>query len=215
MALTVGNTGMAGLIINGDFQSGNTGFASDYNPSLGIGATEGTYVICDNPHGAAPIRNPSAASYYDHTYGGADGLMMAVNGATTPGLMVWGQTVTGLVPGQQYEFSLWVSTWVASTGSGNAILDIQLNGLSRAVFSAPAIAGVWERRSLTWTATASTAAFAAIFDKEIATYPNDFALDDLSLVPVPEASTFLAGGLMLAPLGWQTVKRLRNHKPRR
>ncbi|MBE0543757.1 MAG: hypothetical protein IH623_20625 [Verrucomicrobia bacterium] len=176
------NLASANLIVNGDFQSGDTGFNSDYSSTLGIGFTEGTYAILNNPHGPAPYQNPWAASYFDHTYGDESGLMMAVNGATVPGMTVWAQSLSGLTVGQQYVFSLWLSSWVATSGSGNAVLDIQIDGLSQATFYAPTTAGVWERRSFAWTAASSSMAFAAIFNTETATYPNDFALDDLALV---------------------------------
>lgn len=88
---------------------------------------------------------------------------------------------------------------------------------------------LWERRSFAWTAASSSVAFAAIFDRQTAVYPNDFALDDLDLVAfsgayqdeigspaataIPEPSIYLAGALLLLPFGVQAARRLRNCKP--
>lgn len=211
------------MINNGDFQAGNTGFSTDYNPNVSIGVTEGTYIICDNPY----PHNGSATSYFDHTYGNANGLMMAVNGATVPGLMVWGQSVNGLVAGQQYQFSMWVSSWVATSGTGNAVLDILIDGVAKATFYAPSTAGVWEQGSFTWTATSSSSVFGAIFDRETATFPNDFALDDISLellsgVPageddqgngrVPDSSLGLFAGLPALLVGLHWIRSPRDRK---
>lgn len=209
------------MIVNGDFQAGNTGFSSDYNPNSSIGVTEGTYNICNNPY---PL-NGSAASYFDHTYGNASGLMMAVNGSPVPGAMVWGQSVSGLVAGQQYQFSMWVSSWVATSGPGNAILDILIDGVTKSTFYAPSTSGVWEQATFTWTATSSSSVFGAIFDRETAIYPNDFALDDISLqslsgapadgnqVPDSSIGVFAALPALLVGLHWMRSPRNRKNSP--
>ncbi len=41
---------------------------------------------------------------------------------------------------------------------------------------------MWQRRSFAWTATSSTAALAAIYDNNM-NWGDDFALDDIALVP--------------------------------
>ena len=209
------DTASANLVVNGDFQAGNTGFTTAYS-AAGIGAAEGTYSIVSNPFPS----NPSATSYFDHTFGTSDGLMMAVNGATTPSQLVWGEAFSGLTIGQQYVFSLWLSSWFAAPNLPNATLDIRIGGVSRAIFFAPTVAGIWERRSFSWTATSSSIAFAAIFDTELAVFPNDFALDDIGMVafgdpapdelghpsPVPEPSTYMAGAVAALMFVTQAIR---------
>jgi len=200
----------ANLIINGDFQAGDIGFSTAYAPNA-IGLTENTYSVVNNPIGPAPAQNPYADSqpYFDHTLGTADGLMMAVNGAGNSGLLVWGQTVSGLTVGQQYEFSLWLSSWDSVSP---AIVDVRIDSVTQATLNAPAATGVWVNHSFLWTASSTSAAFTAIYDNNIVAQGNDFALDDISLVPVPEPTTMIAGALLLLPFGASTLRILRKRQ---
>src|SRR5262249_9477766 len=88
------------LLLNGDFEAGNTGFTSDYTYSPGDISPEGTYNIVRNPHDS----HPGGASFGDHTSG--TGLMLAANGASNTNLVVWRQSVA-VVPNTTYEFSGW------------------------------------------------------------------------------------------------------------
>ena len=63
------------LIPNGDFELGNSGFASAYSFSPGDISSAKTYDVLADPQAAYG----GATSYGDHTSG--QGLMMAVNGA--------------------------------------------------------------------------------------------------------------------------------------
>jgi hypothetical protein len=110
-AATIAAGAHAGLIVNGDFESGNTGFASDYKHSPGGIANEKSYAVADNPHDVHSL----AASFGDHTSG--EGLMLAVNGATKSNRTVWEQAVV-VDPGGEYEFSGWVAC--SSTASASA-----------------------------------------------------------------------------------------------
>lgn len=197
----------ANLIINGDFQAGDTGFSTGYTPNA-IGLTENTYSIVNNPIGPAPAQNPYADSlpYFDHTRGTASGLMMAVNGAGNSGLLVWGQTVSGLTVGQQYEFSLWLSSWDSHSP---AIIDVRIDNVNQATFYAPATTGVWVNHAFLWTATSTSAGFTAIYDNNTVAQGNDFALDDISLVAVPEPTTMIAGALLLLPFGASALRIVR------
>jgi hypothetical protein len=202
----------ANLIVNGDFQSGNTGFSSDYTPNE-IGTTENTYSIVNDPLGPAPIQNPFASEYggidyYDHTLGTAAGLMMAVNGGVgDSNKLVWGQTVSGLTVGQQYEFSLWLSSWDTLSP---ATVDVQIDNVNQATFTAPAAAGVWVNHSFLWTASSTSAGFTAIYDTNTELLGNDFALDDISLVAVPEPKTI--GVFLVLPFGAGTMLILRQRR---
>src|SRR5260221_6626132 len=88
--LVVAGTASAALIANGDFESGNTGFSSQYTyvavPDRGgPGGSwlEGTYAIDTNPNNDHALWT----SFGDHTTG--HGLMMVVNGSPTAGTEVW------------------------------------------------------------------------------------------------------------------------------
>ena len=88
-ALVVLSTGAgANLITNGGFEAGNTGFSSGYSHVPGNIGGAGTYDTIANPASAHSL----ATSYGDHTTGSE--LMMAINDSTTPGDLVWGQTIS-------------------------------------------------------------------------------------------------------------------------
>src|SRR4051794_40499460 len=78
-----------GLIVNGDFEQGNTGFSTQFAYTPGDIGPGGTYDILTNPlnsHGFIP------SIPGDHTTG--SGLMMAINGSHSTGFVVWSQTVS-------------------------------------------------------------------------------------------------------------------------
>jgi len=194
-AMLVGGQAQGSLIANGDFEAGNTGFATQYTYfppvwSLWMG---GSYTVCKNPAEVGGFD-----SLGDHTSG--TGEMMVVNGGD-PNLVVWSQNVT-LAPGSTYKFSAW-STEVYDVGfahltfqiGGNALGDLQLTSLPE-----------WQEFSASFVAVSGSAEL-VIRDISGEFGGNDFALDDISLVPVspapiPEPATLiiwsLVGGLGVA-----------------
>lgn len=97
------------LITNGDFESGNTGFTSDYAyaPSTPqAGEPEGVYLVDTN---AANV-HPSWFSFADHTSG--RGNYLIENGATSTNdgasKVAWQQTITA-VANTKYFFEAFAS----------------------------------------------------------------------------------------------------------
>jgi hypothetical protein len=170
---------MASAIVNGDFEAGNIDFSSDYIFSPGNLWPESSYDVLADPWTA----HGNATSFGDHTTG--TGLMLAVNGATTPGLAVWSQTVT-VTPGTDYVFSAWLASWVPSSP---AELQLLVNDIPvGAPFTAPLTAGLWEQVSIPWHSGADISATLKIVNLNTAGGGNDFALDDISfesLTPPP------------------------------
>src|SRR5690349_19420892 len=76
----------ANLLVNSAFEAGNSGFTTAYTYSPGNIVPEFTYDVLFNPHDA----HAGAIGYTDHTGGGK---MLAVNGAPTVNVKVWGETV--------------------------------------------------------------------------------------------------------------------------
>lgn len=192
----------ANLLTNGDFESGNSGFASGYTYSPGDITPAGVYDVLNDPSSA----HPSAASFGDHTTG--SGLMMAINGATNSSTDVWTQTVA-VTPNTVYVFSGWVATWYTDGFAGDlASLDLIIwtsdyGTQSIGTHQAPGTAGVWDQFSATWNSGTATSASVEIYDPNNNFAGNDFALDDLSFVVIPEPSTMvlLGSGLLLGLLG--------------
>ncbi len=160
------------LIINGDFESGNTGFTSSYyfcNSSGCLGPAGGYGV------GTDPNFYNSGFSGFDHTSG--SGNLMVVNGATTANTTVWCQTIT-VTPNTIYEFS----TWLSSINPSNpAILQFSINGVNLgSTFNGPGTTGTWVQFFETWNSGSNTTAVICIVNQNTAGSGNDFGLDDIS-----------------------------------
>lgn len=165
------------LVANGDFSAGATGFTSGYIPGnggqWGLLSNEGQYAVATD----ASTTHNNFPPCTDHTGGGA---MMVVNGAATPGVSVWCQTVA-VQPGTDYAFSAWLQTIVAQNP---AILQFTINGqVLGAPFTATNVSCEWNQFYNVWSSGANTSAQICITNQNTATSGNDFALDDISFTP--------------------------------
>jgi autotransporter-associated beta strand protein len=181
------------LVVNGDFEAGNTGFASQYTYSPGNLLPEGDYDVVTNPSQDSIY----ATSFGDHTTG--HGRMLMLNGATAPNMPVWTETIT-VVPGKDYVFSLWDASWYPLSPANLAIEFNTVNGGTVTATTAPLAAGVWQQFTTTWNSGSATSVTISINDTNLAASGNDFALDDIALLgsgPI----TALPPGLTLSTSG--------------
>jgi hypothetical protein len=183
IAAVIGGLGVTAraqnLIVNGDFEAGNSGFLTDYQFAT-FNSVEGEYTVSNNPGGfngafQMPV-SPAPATQ-----------MMVVNGATVPGLRVWRQSV-GVSPGAAYRLRVLGYTGVAG---GPAVLQFSVNGVE----VGPALTlspqpGEWRTLEAEWTAGAGVmSAQVVIDDLNTATFPNDFYLDNITMVELPRCGT--------------------------
>lgn len=162
------------LLINGDFSQGNIGFRSDYAYSATDCTPAGYYSIGNNPYSC----NGAAPSFGDHTTG--SGLMMIVNGAVTPGVVAWEETVS-VLPGKNYLFRGWVADWGNdSLPQEPARLIVIINGSTISTVIPDARDGYWIPFNVQWDSQSSTSAKIQIVDTDLVSIGNDFALDDLN-----------------------------------
>jgi hypothetical protein len=185
----------ANLVVNGDFEAGNSGFNTDYHYGSTIYNFQ-QYTITTDPQ----LAHNQATSYGDHTSG--SGLMMAVNGPLhSDDLTVWSQSVA-VQPGTNYLLSSWVSSWTSYPPELDALLDFSINGQSLGLFRAPSPAAIWAEFSSPWSSGSDTGALIRIVVKNPGEFiANDFALDDISMTAsVPEPSNWLlfSTGLLAA-----------------
>ena len=166
---------LGNLIVNGDFSSGNTGFTSGYAYTPPPNSSQGQYWVSTN----AQPWNGGMAACGDHTTG--NGNMLLVNGATSPNVSFWCQTVT-VTPNTNYAFSTWLATL---TASNPAQLQFSINGvLIGSVFTAAATNCNWQQFYATWNSGASTTASICVVNQNTIASGNDFALDDISFSPL-------------------------------
>ena len=164
------------LLVNGDFEQGNVGFTTDYAYAPNGNTTEGQYTIRAGSGGW----NGGFAVISDHTP--APGVkMMLVNGQDSGQILtMWRQSVA-VTAGRRYEFSGWVATLVSGP---SAVVRVEINGATVVPgYTASTTAGSWEEFDGTWLAAGSTADIRLV-DLNTATFPNDFALDDLYFAPI-------------------------------
>ena len=156
------------LVVNGDFESGDSGFFTEYAP-IGIGAGARAYSITTNPN----LNFSAASSYGDATTG--SGNMLAVNGSTTAGDIVWEQTID-VTRQTTYDFAANLSSWFPAAP---AELVFTVNGEAIGELVAPTETGVWELVFATWESGDATEATIQITNGNIQFGGNDFALDDI------------------------------------
>lgn len=170
------------LVINGNFENGNTGFTSGY--TLGDVSIPGGYAIGTKPS-TAPGAFADWCNCGDHTSG--TGKMMIVDGATNAALPVWEETVP-LAPSTEYSFSYWGAE-VDHDSSSFPHLSLEINGSVVGSNSIPEYSpdngGQWQNYKFTWNSGSSKSANLALYDLNTDSGWNDFALDDISFSAVP------------------------------
>jgi hypothetical protein len=167
----------ANLVVNGDFESGNTGFSSSYtyNSWGSQPGVYGKYFIGDD---SKAWNGNNIVALHDHTSG--SGLMLLADGSTTSSTVVWQQDVA-VEAGVEYNFTAWAaSTYYSSL----PVLVFEVDGQ---VLGSMTTANVtWKEFSRSWTAANSDTVTLSIRDANTAMIGNDFALDDLSFEAIPE-----------------------------
>lgn len=168
------------LVVNGDFENGNTGFTSNYtyvsNPSAIALWDPGKYSIGNNPQ--SYHSNFNNCSDYSTT---GTGKMYIANGASTPNTIVWSQTIN-VQTNTNYNFSAWVMNVV--NGSTPAILQFSINGTQIGNVFSP-LSGLcnWSQFFVLWNSSSNTTATISIINQNTIDDGNDFALDDISFIP--------------------------------
>lgn len=161
----------ANLITNGDFESGYSGFYTEYEYKPGDLWYVG-FDIVSNPFDSHSMAWP----YHDHTFGDGQGKMLMVNGDPRNNEIVWQQTVP-VFPESQYDFSLWYSAWHPMP-SFNAVL---FNNETAFVFDANSSYAQWSLGTASWRSGRATSLTISIVNLDQALQGNDLALDDISL----------------------------------
>lgn len=165
------------LIVNGDFELGNTGFITGHIPGTGgtwgTLSNNGTYAVTTNPNSV----HSNFASCGDHTPTGTN--MLVLNCSSVANTSMWCQTVT-VIPNTNYVFSYWA---ISAVSGSPAQLFVEANGTSiSSVTTLSSTTCQWQEITFTWNSGSLTSANFCIMNQNLAQSGNDSALDDISLV---------------------------------
>lgn len=161
------------LVNNPDFQSGNSGFTSQYsyNP---LPITPGTYVLTTSPALVLSTFPPCD----DHTSGNGTGNMMLVNGNASTGAQVWCQDI----PVAQNTWYV-MSAWVMASPITPPVMQFSVNGVA---IGEPYPVGTgtcnWQQFNASWYSGSSSTAQLCILDQISGGngfLGDDYALDDI------------------------------------
>ncbi|OJX39393.1 MAG: hypothetical protein BGO87_05310 [Flavobacteriia bacterium 40-80] len=168
------------LIVNGDFESGNTLFSSGYNYSQPNPLNgPGHYTVNTS------VTNGWWPNCGDHTTG--TGRMLIADGANnsngvSQGASIWCQTIQ-VMPNTDYAFSTWLTN-VNASGSTSQ-LGFFINGTQIGqTQNTPMGACTWNQFYVIWNSGSQTSANVCISEMSGAQPGNDFALDDISFYQI-------------------------------
>jgi hypothetical protein len=197
----------ADLIINGDFESGDTGFTTGYvensihnggldqgNPGP-HGDNSGTYGIMQN----SQDWHSSFDSFGDHTTTDGSGHMMIFNGSEDPDVTLWQQTVNGTTVGDTYVLSFYAAS-AYSANPANINITASINALA-ATFQLTSTTAVWQHFSMTFVSQGDPTTI-RLADSILQANGNDFAIDDISLCRVSNANVDQQTSVPLPASAW-------------
>jgi len=172
------------LIVNGDFENPDLlGVNSEYVHTPGGNAIEGSWWI--SPWDPGTPWDPQ-----QHTIGGVGAMNANGDDSAVAGIKkVWFQSIP-VIPGHTYRFGVWALGTAAGAGAYSLRLDVNNVAIS-GVFS-PTTPRVYTEHSAEFVADTSTVEL-SIKNVSGITFPNDFMLDDLTLVDVTPCLADLTG----------------------
>ena len=110
-----------------------------------------------------------------------DGMMMILNGAPIPNVVLWQQTIP-VTPNTDYAFSTWVTNVHPASP---AVLQFSINSVLQATpFTVNAPVCSWDQFYVTWNSGSNTSAVISIVNQNTVLAGNDFALDGISFAPI-------------------------------
>jgi hypothetical protein len=189
LVMTVCNVN-ANLIVNGDFEQGNTGFSTQYTYTVN-GTYPNQYSINTNPKNWYN----GYWSFGDHTTGNGKMLLIDAAGPAggTTGQTCWGQNVA-VSSNKDYIFS----AWIARISSGvSSTVRFSINGVT--IGTVVSNSSGWLQVTNTWNSGLNTTASIVICETTgNNSSGNDFALDDISFIPEPTTIAILTFGMLFA-----------------
>ncbi|MFW2541771.1 VPLPA-CTERM sorting domain-containing protein [Primorskyibacter sp. 2E107] len=193
LAAPPASAAIVNAIQNGTFESGYTGFTTEYTYGL-LSCCAQRAIVAPHINSAFSNNSNQGTRGGDHTTG--TGLALFVNGSTENTKAFWKQTVS-TVANTEYTFGAWGALWFG----GAVSTGLRINGTMVGSYVISGALDVWSYDSLTWNSGTATTATLELVNLSTAFSGNDFAVDDLSFtgqiseVPLPAGLPLLAAGL--------------------
>ena len=163
------------LIVNGDFEAGNTSFTSEYTFKTDVAGN--TEMIPENTYGVGA----GAAAYHPQFVGvGRSGNFLIVNGNTGTLKTLWAQNVD-VIAGKEYAFSAYVQK---VCGGSLAVLRFYVGSTLVGTISPSTQLATYTEFEGTYNATTSGSVELRIVDANLSASGNDLGIDDLSFSEV-------------------------------
>ena len=176
-----GSGGNNNLIINGDFESGNTGFTSGL--PLNCSCVASSYCVDSEPRDKCG-NSLWTDDLWDHTLMSSSGNYMLIDGSFTNNNLVWSQSGISVINGNNYNFSFWVMPQISiGTGSQNAqpTFNIEINGNVIGTYSTVGFpASTWANYTTSWISNVTGNVTIDIRQINPISGFNDFGIDDIS-----------------------------------
>lgn len=171
-------TTCANSVRNGDFETGNTAFATNCSyggTSASAAATNGQYTVGTSP----ALHNAAFPAINDHTLTTGGGNMLIVNGNSLAGnVIAWQQTVA-VLPGHHYRFNAWLQ---ALSGNTNVQMLVNGNPLSTQTINN----GTWQQAGCNWTNNINTLTASIAIVLTARQQHDDIAIDDITFGEMQE-----------------------------
>lgn len=215
-------------VYNGDFELGGPGIGFNVNgngytlitPPYAGTTSPGNYTVTAQPE---LVNTAFFLPINDHTSG--TGNMLVVDGGTVGGNQPFWQAgsngggVCGLTPGNDYLLTYWLHSVSSTVTNAATQADVKaifnnasnIQALTQPT-TAPLPAAGWQSYSVLFTANAACVNV-ALYDDNLSTVGNDFAIDDISVLPLdnplfaaasttrPNCSDSLSGAVFVYPKG--------------
>jgi hypothetical protein len=176
------------LVPNGDFESGYTGFYTDYT----LWSATGDANTCDEAEYAVASTAYSVHSAWvnavDHT-AGAGWKYFVANGSSSTTPVVWQTTLPVVIdqPGTAYRFEAWITTVYAVTAGGpGPELEFQIGNGDEwfpmgesSTFEIGATPGEWRLTYFDGVFSEAGSYYVRLMNKQTAAFGNDFGVDDI------------------------------------
>lgn len=218
VAFTSTYTFVANNVVNGLNPSQVYSLTRDISADLGGSQTQHPAI--------GTSANTGHPGFFDHTFGDARGLFMAVNGGVASSIYRTASTFA-VTPNTDYVFSMWMNSWTNAGLPTFGRVDVQLLGdvsnLTGNFLDAPPVGAyitwnsqpTWTLRTFAFNSGNNSSFTLDILDVITDVDGNDFSIDDISISAVPEPAAVALSGLGIAGVGAAVYSRVRARQRRR